>query len=256
MSTLFPIDNIRADFPILNQSNRGKRLAYLDNAASSQKPRRVIDSISRFYERTNSNVHRGIYQLAEDAENEYRLAREFIAEWFSVTASEIIFVRGTTEALNLVARSFGGHTLGESDQVILSEMEHHANIVPWQIIAKDLEADIEVIPVLPDGSLDRQFVSDLLKEKNVRILSLCAISNTLGTINPLKDIIQEAHDHDTFVVVDGAQSVPHEKLNLKELDCDFFCFSGHKVFGPMGIGVLYGKAALLEAMPPPPAGYR
>ncbi len=250
MSTLFPIDNIRADFPILNQSNRGKRLAYLDNAASSQKPRRVIDSISRFYERTNSNVHRGIYQLAEDAENEYRLAREFIAEWFSVTASEIIFVRGTTEALNLVARSFGGHTLGESDQVILSEMEHHANIVPWQLIGERTGANLVVAPVLPDGSLDREILSSLIKDPKSKILSICHVSNTLGTQNPLSEIIREAREHNLKVVVDGAQSVPHKRINLRELDCDFFAFSGHKAYGPMGIGVLYGKKELLQEMPP------
>ena len=250
MSTLFPIENIRADFPILNQSNRGKRLAYLDNAASSQKPRRVIDSISRFYERTNSNVHRGIYQLAEDAENEYRLAREFISEWFSVTASEIIFVRGTTEALNLVAHSFGGHTLGEGDQVILSEMEHHANIVPWQLICERTGANVIVVPILPDGSLDREILSSLIKDPKSKILSICHVSNTLGTQNPLSEIIREARENNLKVVVDGAQSVPHKRINLHELDCDFFAFSGHKAYGPMGIGVLYGKKELLQEMPP------
>ena len=250
MSTLFPIDNIRADFPILNQSNRGKRLAYLDNAASSQKPRRVIESISRFYERTNSNVHRGIYQLAEDAENEYRLAREFIADWLSVSASEIIFVRGTTEALNLVAHSFGGHTLGEGDQVILSEMEHHANIVPWQLICERTGAKIVVVPILPDGSLNREVLSKLIKDPKSKILSICHVSNTLGTENPLSEIIREARENNLKVVVDGAQSVPHKRINLHELDCDFFAFSGHKAYGPMGIGVLYGKKELLQEMPP------
>ena len=246
----FNVDTVRSHFPILKRTNRGKPIAYLDNAATSQKPDCVIDCLSDYYRNTNSNVHRGIYELAEEAETQYASSRKSIANYFCVDEQEIIFTRGATEALNLLAHSFGRNNVKRGEVIALTEMEHHANIVPWQIIAKDLEADIEVIPVLPDGSLDRQFLSDLLKEKNVRILSLCAISNTLGTINPLKDIIQEAHDHDTFVVVDGAQSVPHEKLNLKELDCDFFCFSGHKVFGPMGIGVLYGKAALLEAMPP------
>ena len=250
MSTLFPIDNIRADFPILNQSNRGKRLAYLDNAASSQKPRRVIESISRFYERTNSNVHRGIYQLAEYAENEYRLAREFVSEWFSVTASEIIFVRGTTEALNLVAHSFGGQTLGEGDQVVLSEMEHHANIVPWQLIGERTGANVVVVPVLPDGSLNREVLSSLIKDPKSKILSICHVSNTLGTQNPLSEIIREARENNLKVVVDGAQSVPHKRINLRELDCDFFAFSGHKAYGPMGIGVLYGKKELLQEMPP------
>jgi cysteine desulfurase / selenocysteine lyase len=250
MSTPFPIDSIRTDFPILNQLNRGKSLAYLDNAASSQKPQRVIDSISRFYERTNSNVHRGIYQLAEDAENEYRLAREFISDWFSVTASEIIFVRGTTEALNLVAHSFGGHNLGEGDQVILSEMEHHANIVPWQLVTQRIGAKIVVVPILPDGSLDREVLSSLIKDPKSRILSICHISNTLGTQNPLSEIIREARENNLKVVVDGAQSVPHQRISLRELDCDFFAFSGHKAYGPMGIGVLYGKKELLQEIPP------
>ena len=250
MSPPFPIDKIRADFPILNQSNRGKRLAYLDNAASSQKPQRVIDSISRFYERTNSNVHRGIYQLAEDAENEYRLAREFISDWFSVSASELIFIRGTTEALNLVAHSFGGHNLGEGDQIILSEMEHHANIVPWQLICESIGAKIVVVPILPDGSLDREVLSSLINDPKSKILSICHVSNTLGTQNPLSEIIREAKENNLKVVVDGAQSVPHQQINLGSLDCDFFAFSGHKTYGPMGIGVLFGKKELLREMPP------
>lgn len=246
----FPTDKIRADFPILNRSNRGKPLAYLDNAASSQKPQCVIDSISRFYESTNSNVHRGIYQLAEDAENEYRLAREFISDWFSVTASEIIFVRGTTEALNLVAHSFGGHNLGEGDQVVLSEMEHHANIVPWQLICEKIGAKIAVVPILSDGSLDREVLSSLIKDPKSKILSICHISNTLGTQNALPEIIREAREYNLKVVVDGAQSVAHQQINLSTLDCDFFAFSGHKAYGPMGIGVLYGKKELLQEMPP------
>ena len=246
----FPTDKIRADFPILNRSNRGKPLAYLDNAASSQKPQCVIDSISRFYESTNSNVHRGIYQLAEDAENEYRLAREFISDWFSVTASEIIFVRGTTEALNLVAHSFGGHNLGEGDQVVLSEMEHHANIVPWQLICEKIGAKIAVVPILSDGSLDREVLSSLIKDPKSKILSICHISNTLGTQNALPEIIREAREYNLKVVVDGAQSVAHQQINLSTLDCDFFAFSGHKAYGPMGIGVLFGKKELLQEMPP------
>jgi len=188
--------------------------------------------------------------LAEDAENEYRLAREFISEWFSVSASEIIFVRGTTEALNLVAHSFGGHTLGEGDQVILSEMEHHANIVPWQLIGERIGAKIVVVPILPDGSLNREVLSSLIKDPKSKILSICHVSNTLGTQNPLSEIIREARENNLKVVVDGAQSAPHQQINLRELDCDFFAFSGHKAYGPMGIGVLYGKKELLQEMPP------
>jgi cysteine desulfurase / selenocysteine lyase len=246
----FPIDKIRSDFPILKRSNRGKSLAYLDNAATSQKPQRVIDSISRFYENTNSNVHRGIYQLSEDAENEYRLAREYIADWFSVTPDELIFTRGTTEALNLVAHSFGSNQLGKGEQVILSEMEHHANIVPWQLICERVGAKIVVVPILPDGSLDRKILSSHLEDPKCKILSICHISNTLGTQNPLSDIIREARENNLKVVVDGAQSVPHQQINLRSLDCDFFAFSGHKAYGPMGIGVLYGKKELLQEMPP------
>ena len=198
----------------------------------------------------NSNVHRGVYQLAETAENEYRLAREVIADWFSVTASELIFVRGTTEALNLVAHSFGGHHLGEGDQVILSEMEHHANIVPWQLVTQRIGAKIVVVPILPDGSIDREVLSSLLNDPKSKILSICHVSNTLGTQNPLSDIIREAKANNVKVVVDGAQSVPHQQINLGSLDCDFFAFSGHKTYGPMGIGVLYGKKELLQEMPP------
>ena len=246
----FPIDKIRSDFPILKRSNRGKSLAYLDNAASSQKPQSVIDSISRFYENSNSNVHRGIYQLAEDAENEYRLARECIADWFSVTPEELIFTRGTTEALNLVAQSFGSHLLEEGDQVILSEMEHHANIVPWQLICERVGAEIVVAPILKDGTLDRKVLSSLLENPKSKILSVCQVSNTLGTEIPLSEIIPEANASEVRVVVDGAQSAPHQRIDLGKLGCDFFAFSGHKTYGPMGIGVLFGKKELLEEMPP------
>ena len=246
----FPIDKIRSDFPILKRSNRGKPLAYLDNAASSQKPQSVIDSISRFYETTNSNVHRGIYQLAEEAENEYRLAREYIADWFSVTPDELIFTRGTTEALNLVAHSFGSHNLAKGDQIILTEMEHHANIVPWQFICERVGTEIVVAPILPEGTLDRKVLSSLLENPKSKILSICHVSNTLGTNNPLADIIPEAKANNVRVVVDGAQSAPHQQIDLNKLDCDFFAFSGHKTYGPMGIGVLFGKKELLREMPP------
>ena len=185
MRTSFPVEKIRADFPILNESNRGKPLAYLDNAASSQKPKCVIDSISRFYEQVNSNVHRGIYQLAEKAEYEYTQARETIAEWFSVNPEELIFVRGTTEALNLVANSYGQIALNSGDCIILTEMEHHANIVPWQLTGEKTGSRILKVPVLDDGSLDLEVLSFHLKNPKSKILSLCHISNTLGTTNPL-----------------------------------------------------------------------
>jgi cysteine desulfurase/selenocysteine lyase len=250
MTASFPVEKIRSDFPILTELNRGKPLAYLDNAASSQKPRQVIDSISTFYEQANSNVHRGIYQLAEKAESQYMQARETIADWFSVAPQELIFVRGTTEALNLVAHSFGQVVLNHGDCVILTEMEHHANIVPWQLACQKIGARLVVAPVLPDGSLDRDILSTLLQGPASKVLSLCHVSNTLGTLNPLSDIIKEAREQGVKVVVDGAQSAPHHRIDLKSLDCDFFAFSGHKAFGPMGIGVLYGKEELLAQMGP------
>ncbi len=250
MPTSFSVEKIRADFPILKESNRGKPLAYLDNAASSQKPKCVIDVISHFYEQANSNIHRGIYQLAEKAEHEYAQARKTLANWFSVNPQELIFVRGTTEALNLVANSYGQTALSSGDCIILTEMEHHANIVPWQLTAEKTGARILTVPVLVDGSLDREVLSSHLKIPASKILSLCHISNTLGTTNPLDQIIREAKENGVKVVVDGAQSAPHHRIDLKSLDCDFFAFSGHKTYGPMGIGVLYGKMELLLEMPP------
>lgn len=250
MPESYPVKEIRSSFPILKESNRGKPLAYLDNAASSQKPQIVIDSLSTFYAKNNSNVHRGIYELAEKAETQYVQARNTIAEWFSVSPNELIFVRGTTEAINLVAHSFGSMILKPDDHVILSEMEHHANIVPWQLACEKIGSKVKVCPILPDGSLDRSVLTELLKDPASKILSICHVSNTLGTSNPLTEIIKESKEHGVRVVVDGAQSAPHHRIDLESLGCDFFAFSGHKVFGPMGIGVLYGKAELLEQMAP------
>jgi cysteine desulfurase/selenocysteine lyase len=250
MKRKFQIDEIRSEFPILQRSNRGKPIAYLDNAASSQKPHCVIDSVSKYYQNFNSNVHRGIYELAEDAEKLYADSRQNIANYLSVHPDEIIFVRGATEGLNLIAHCLGQAKLCAGDIVILSDMEHHANIVPWQMICEQLGAKIEVVSILPDGSLDMERLEELLLLENSKILSLCSISNTLGTVNPIKEITSKAHENGTLVVIDGAQSIPHERPNLKDLDCDFFVFSGHKVFGPMGIGVAYGKAKHLEDLPP------
>jgi len=243
-------EKVRSEFPILSRTNRGKKMAYLDNAASSQKPRCVIESINEYYSQFNSNIHRGVYELAEESESKYWTARETIANWFGVSKNEIIFTRGTTEALNLVANSLGRKVLTSGDVVVLSEMEHHANIVPWQMICSILGAKIEVVPILEDGSLDLTILNNLITREEVKILSLCSVSNTLGTNNPIQEITEKAHLHDTLVVVDGAQSVPHERTNLRELDCDFFAFSGHKVFGPMGIGVLFGKEKILNELPP------
>ena len=246
----FNVDRIRADFPILSKSNRGKPLAYLDNAASSQKPDCVINCLAKYYTEQNSNVHRGVYALAEEAEIEYQQARQTIADWLHVSTEEIIFVRGATEALNLTAQSFSRSNLKPGDSIILTQMEHHANIVPWQMIAKEKNLKIKVVPILKDGSLDLEHLSTLIREDETKLLSLCHISNSLGTINPVEQIIKEAHARNITVVVDGAQSIPHKRLDLKKMGCDFFAFSGHKVFGPMGIGVLYGKKELLQSMPP------
>ncbi len=188
--------------------------------------------------------------MAEESERKYLKARRTIAEFLSVSEDEIIFTRGATESLNLVAQSFGRTILAKNDVVILTEMEHHANIVPWQLLCEQIGSSIKVVTTLPDGSLNREALDKLLREERVKILSLCSISNTLGTVNPIKDIVSEAHQNGTYVVVDGAQSVAHERSDLKDLNCDFFAFSGHKVFGPMGIGVLYGKKELLETIPP------
>ena len=241
---------VRDDFPILSRSNRGKPLVYLDNAATSQKPISVINAVSDYYLENNSNVHRGIYELAENAENQYRSSRKEVADWFGTSPDEIIFTRGATEGLNLIAHSFAEPMLKKGDQIILTEMEHHANIVPWQMIAKSTGAEIVVVPVLQDGSLDRERLSMLLNHPRSSLLSICHISNVLGTRNPVKEIVAEAHKNGIKVVIDGAQSVPHLRVNLKDIDCDFFVFSGHKLFAPMGIGVVYAKGELLNDMIP------
>jgi cysteine desulfurase/selenocysteine lyase len=244
------ISEIRKDFPILSKMNRGKPLAYLDNAASSQKPTPVIEKISKFYLDQNSNVHRGVYALAEEAETEYHQARETIATWLGVNSDEIVFVRGATEGLNLLANCLSKKLLHEGDTIILTQMEHHANIVPWQIVAQERNLKIKVVSIKEDGSLDLDELKKYLAFENSKVLSLCHISNSLGTHNPVESIIKEAHSQNVCVVLDGAQSVPHSKINLKKIDCDFFTFSGHKVFGPMGIGVLYGKKEILNELPP------
>lgn len=250
VSHIFDPHKIRKDFPILSRQNRGKPLVYLDNAATSQKPQAVIDAVREFYENCNSNIHRGVYELAEGAENLYHSSREEVGKWLGVSPTEVIFTRGATESLNLIARSFAEPILKAGDQIILSEMEHHANIVPWQMIARSTGAEIKIIPILEDGSLDLERLGQLLADPRASILSICHISNVLGTVNPVKEIVKQAHENSVKVVVDGAQSVPHLKIDLNELNCDFFVFSGHKLFAPTGIGVLYAKSDLLENMIP------
>ncbi len=248
------IDEIRSDFPILQRENRSKPLAFLDNAATSQKPACVVNAISDYYTNSNSNVHRGVYELAEDAENLYHQARKSIALRFNVSVNQVIFVRGATEGLNLIAQSYGSVVLRKGDCMILSEMEHHANIVPWQILSEKIGFSIRICPTLSDGSLDREWISHEFSEGKVKLISLTALSNTLGTVNPIKEIVSEARQHGIKTVIDGAQSVPHQKIDFQKIGCDFFAFSGHKIYGPMGIGVVLGSSDALNQMPPYQAG--
>ena len=248
------IDEIRSDFPILQRKNRSKSLAFLDNAATSQKPACVVNAISDYYTNSNSNVHRGVYELAEDAENLYHQARKSIALRFNVSLNQVIFVRGATEGLNLIAQSYGSLVLKKGDCMILSEMEHHANIVPWQILSEKIGFSIRICPTLSDGSLDREWISHEFSEGKVKLISLTALSNTLGTVNPIKEIVSEARQHGIKTVIDGAQSVPHQKIDFQKIGCDFFAFSGHKIYGPMGIGVVLGSSDALNQMPPYQAG--
>jgi cysteine desulfurase/selenocysteine lyase len=251
MSTpAFDILAIRAQFPILETIARGKPLVYLDNAATTQKPRAVIDAISRYYEESNANIHRGVHYLSEKATEEYEGAREIIQHFLNARDSrEIIYTRGTTEAINLVASSWGRANIGAGDEIIVSELEHHSNIVPWQILCAEKNATLRVIPVADNGELQFDEYEKLLNEKT-KIVAVNSVSNALGTINPIEEIIAKAHAVGAKVLIDGAQSSAHLPTDVQKLDCDFYTMSGHKVYGPTGIGVLYGKAELLEEMPP------
>src|SRR5258705_705755 len=246
----FEADSIREDFPILKQLVYGKPLVYLDNAATSQKPTAVIDAMTRYYSTDNSNIHRGVHLLSERATQQYEEARVKAQHFINAAApKEIIFTRGTTEAINLVAGSYGRANLVSGDEVLITAMEHHSNIVPWQILCEEKGARLRVAPINDDGELILEESPKLLNERT-KIVSLAHVSNALGTINPIRAIVEIAHRHNVPVMIDGAQAAPHMKLDVQELDCDFYAFSGHKVFGPTGIGVLYGKASLLDAMPP------
>lgn len=242
-------NEIREQFPILNQQVNGKPLVYLDNAATVQKPKRVIEALQRYYLEYNSNIHRGAHYLANKATEAYEASRERIATYLGVETREVNFVRGTTEAVNLVARAWGDKNIKEGDEIIVSGLEHHSNMVPWQMLAERVGATLKIIPVLDDGTLDQEAYFSLLSEKT-KLLAVNYVSNALGTINPVKTMITEAHRFGAKVFIDGAQAVPHLALNLKDLDTDFFAFSGHKTYGPTGIGVMYGKAEILEAMDP------
>jgi cysteine desulfurase/selenocysteine lyase len=244
------VENVRKDFPILSRMVHGNKLVYLDNAATSQKPRAVIDAISNYYEDENSNIHRGVHFLSQLATEGYENARSTIQKFVNAAeAREIIFVRGTTEGINLVAQTYGRAHVGAGDEVLISAMEHHSNIVPWQILCEEKRAHLRVAPINDQGELVLEEFEKLLTART-KIVAVTHVSNALGTINPLAAIIAMAHRRNIPVLVDGAQAVPHIPVDVQALDCDFYAFSGHKVYGPTGIGALYGKAALLEAMPP------
>ncbi len=240
----------RRDFPILQQQIHGKPLVYLDNAATSQKPQAVIDAVADYYEKLNSNVHRGVHQLSELATVAYEGAREKLRRFINAaTLKEIIFVRGATEAINLVAQSYGRSRFQSGDEIILSEMEHHSNIVPWQLLREQMGAVLKIVPITDAGELEPGAYEKLFSSRT-RLVALAHISNALGSINPVKKMIAHAHQHGVPVLLDGAQAVPHLPVDVRDLDCDFYVFSGHKMFGPTGIGVLYAKEALLAEMPP------
>ena len=246
----FDVEKIREDFPILHQEVNGKPLVYLDNAATSQKPKSVIDSIEKYYRGYNSNIHRGVHTLSENATEAYESARIKVRDFIHANSTkEIVFVRGATEAINLVAQSFGRNTLGSDDEIIITELEHHANIVPWQLLSQQTGAKLKYVPINDNGELVESEYKKLLNEKTC-IVAVGHISNALGTINPIENMINLAHEYGAKVLIDGAQATSHISVDVKKLDCDFYVFSGHKLFAPTGIGVLYGKEDLLEKMPP------
>lgn len=246
----FDIGQIRADFPILNTSMNGKPLVFLDSAASSQKPLAVIDAMNEYYKTGHANVHRGVYQLSQKATDQFEKSRRTVQHFLNAEHDhEIIFVRGTTEGINLVASSYGDKFVHQGDEIIVSGLEHHSNIVPWQMLCERKGAILKVIPVLDNGELDMDVYAQLLNEK-VKIVAVNHISNALGTINPVERIIEMAHEYGIPVLIDGAQATPHMEVDVQALDADFYVFSGHKVFGPTGIGILYGKEKWLNEMPP------
>ncbi len=248
--TTLDLDAIRQQFPILAERINGHPLVYLDNAASTQKPLCVIDRISEVYRVDYANVHRGVHTLSQRSTDLFEEARETVRRFINARSThEVIFVRGTTEAINLVAQTYGRSKLKAGDEILISAMEHHSNIVPWQMLAKETGVILKVAPICREGTLLMEDFEALLSEKT-RLVSITQMSNALGTINPIKDIIRLAHARSIPVMVDGAQSAPHLPIDVTDLDCDFFAFSGHKLYGPSGIGVLYGKESLLQAMPP------
>ncbi len=240
----------RKDFPVLSREVHGKPLVYLDNAASSQMPQQVIDSYAEYHGSYHSNVHRGVHALSQQATDEYEGAREYIRAYINASSTkEVIFTSGATDSINLVAQSYGRTNIKEGDEILITNMEHHANIVPWKMLCEETGAVLKVIPITDKGELDLEAFEELLSEKTA-ILGVVMVSNALGTINPVKEMIAKAHEKGAVVVVDGAQAMPHVRIDVQDLDVDFFAFSAHKVYGPTGCGVLYGKKSLLEEMPP------
>jgi cysteine desulfurase/selenocysteine lyase len=249
-TAILDVATIRTDFPILQRSLHGQPLVYLDNAATTQKPQAVIDRLVRYYAEENANIHRGVHVLSVEATDAYDAARERVRRFLNAAeAREIVFVRGATEAINVVAATYGRTHVGAGDEVVISEMEHHSNIVPWQMLCEEKGAHLRVIPITDSGELRLDEYERLLTPRT-RIVAVTHVSNALGTINPVELLVRVAHDRGIPVVIDGAQAVAHTPVDVQAIGCDFYAFSGHKVFGPTGIGVLYGRAPLLEAMPP------
>lgn len=245
----FSVQAIRDQFPALRQQVYGKQLIYFDNGATSQKPQIVLDTLQKYYALENANIHRGVHYLSQQATSAYEQARKRIQNYIGAnSADEIIFTKGTTDAINLVAFSFG-ELLQTGDEILITAMEHHSNIVPWQLLCERKGCVLKVVPINKKGELDLEAFDQLISDKT-KLLALTHISNTLGTINPVEDLIAKAHKVGAKVLLDGAQSIQHLQIDVKALNCDFYCFSGHKVFGPTGIGILYGKEELLEKMPP------
>ena len=244
------VERVRADFPILDRQVRGRRLAYLDSAATAQKPLVVVDAVRDFYLTSNANIARSVHQLGEEATAAYERTREVVRRFINAgSADEVVFTAGTTASLNLVAQAWGAATLQAGDEIVLTLMEHHSNIVPWQMVAHRAGAVLRVVPLTPDGSLDLDAYRGLLTSRT-RIVALSHVSNVLGTVNPVAELTDLAHRAGAVVVVDGAQAVPHVPVDVRAIDCDFYAFSGHKLYGPTGIGVLYGRKKLLDRMPP------
>lgn len=247
---IYDVDKIRNDFPILKTIVHGKPLVYLDNAATTQKPQYVIDKTNNYYQKYNANIHRGVHALSQEATEEFESARIIVKNFINALGkNEIIFTRGTTEAINLVASSYGRKNINEGDEIIISTMEHHSNIVPWQMLCEEKKAKLKVIPINDEGEIVFEEFEKLINEKT-KFVSVVYASNSLGTVNPVKKIIDLAHHYNIPVMLDAAQAVNHLKIDVQELDCDFLAFSGHKLYGPTGIGVLYGKVNHLDAMPP------